>query len=184
MDGRGKPGHDGWKRDGGGRSGADDAGGGGAGGGRGGGGGGPPGGGPPPRRGGPRPRGAGLPPPRAPAPPVGALSALNRTPLAPAWKVPVVLAAGRDEAALQAAATAGNPVTVRLEGRTVPGRGENVVGRKAGRGKAVVVSTPKSGWFHCAGERGSGIAIWLGLARWLATTELNVVLLGASGHEF
>ncbi|MFL5297879.1 MAG: hypothetical protein ACJ798_16000, partial [Phenylobacterium sp.] len=116
--------------------------------------------------------------------PLGELAALNRTPLAPAWNVPVVLAAGREEAALKAAATAGRPVTVRLDGKSVSGRAENVVARKPGRGKPVVISTPKSGWFHCAGERGSGIAIWIGLARWLATTEMNVVLLAASGHEF
>ena len=116
--------------------------------------------------------------------PLGELVAMNRTPLAPAWQVPVLLAAGRDRAALEAAAAAASPVTVRLEGKSVPGRAENVVARKPGRGKAVVISTPKSGWFHCAGERGSGIAIWLGLARWLAATEMNVVLLAASGHEF
>jgi hypothetical protein len=48
-----------------------------------------------------------------------------------------------------------------------------------------VVSTPKSGWLHCAGERGSGIAIWLGLARWLAaSTDHNLTVVAASGHEF
>lgn len=116
--------------------------------------------------------------------PLGELVALNRTPLAPPWKVPVVLAAARDGDALKQAAAAGAPVTVRLDGRTTAGRAENVVARKTGRGKPLVISTPKSGWFHCAGERGSGIAIWLGLARWLASTELDVVLLAASGHEF
>lgn len=116
--------------------------------------------------------------------PLGELAALNRTPQAPAWKVPVVLAAGRDKAALLAAAVAATPVTVRLDGRMAQGRGENVIGRRPARSKPVVISTPKSGWFHCAGERGSGVAIWLGLARWLATTEMNIVLLAASGHEF
>jgi hypothetical protein len=116
--------------------------------------------------------------------PLGELVAFNRTPLAPAWKAPVVFVAGREKARLQAIAREGGAVTVRLEGRDVPGHADNVVAYKPGRGKPVVISTPKSGWFHCAGERGSGIAIWLGLARWLATTEMNVVLLAASGHEF
>jgi hypothetical protein len=116
--------------------------------------------------------------------PLNELVAFNRAPLAPAWKAPVVFVAGRQKDALQAIARDGGEVTVRLEGRSVPGRADNVTARKPGRGKPVVISTPKSGWFHCAGERGSGIAIWLGLARWLATTEMNVVLLAASGHEF
>ena len=116
--------------------------------------------------------------------PLGELVAFNRTPLAPAWNAPVLFVAGRHKALLQAIAREGGEVTVRLEGRTVAGRADNVVARKPGPGKALVISTPKSGWFRCAGERGSGVAIWLGLARWLATTEMNVTLLAASGHEF
>jgi hypothetical protein len=116
--------------------------------------------------------------------PLGELVAFNRTPLAPPWKAPVVFVAGRQKDLLQAVARRSGDVTVRLEGRSVTGHADNVIARKPGRGKPVVISTPKSGWFHCAGERGSGIAIWLGLARWLATTEMNVVLLAASGHEF
>jgi hypothetical protein len=116
--------------------------------------------------------------------PLGELVAFNRTPLAAPWKAPVVFVAGRQGELLRAVAQKGGDVTVRLEGASRPGRPDNVIARKPGRGKPVVISTPKSGWFHCAAERGSGIAIWLGLARWLATTEMNVVLLAASGHEF
>lgn len=116
--------------------------------------------------------------------PLGELAALNRTPKAGAWRVPVLLAAARDGAALRAAAAAGAPLTARLEGRTVLRRAHNVIGHRVRPGRHLVLSTPKSGWFRCAGERGSGIAIWLGLARWLATTERHVVLLAATGHEF
>ena len=117
--------------------------------------------------------------------PLGELAALNRTPKAGAWPVPVLLAAARDGAALRAAAAAGEPLTARLEGRTVLRRADNVIGRRVRPGKHLVLSTPKSGWFHCAGERGSGLAIWLGLARWLAaTTDHNLTLIAASGHEF
>ena len=117
--------------------------------------------------------------------PLGVMAALNRNPKAPPWRVPVLLAAGREAAALKAAAAASQHVTVRLEGRTVPHVAHNVIGRRPGHGKHVVISTPKSGWFHCAGERGSGIAIWLGLARWLAAgTDHNITVVAASGHEF
>ncbi|THD70853.1 hypothetical protein [Phenylobacterium sp.] len=117
--------------------------------------------------------------------PLGELSALNRNPKAPPWKVPVVLAAGRDGDALKAAAAAGRSVTVRLEGRSVTRPAHNVIGHRTGPGKPIVISTPKSGWFHCAGERGAGIAIWLGLARWLAaTSDRNIIVVASAGHEF
>ncbi|HEX3363524.1 hypothetical protein [Phenylobacterium sp.] len=117
--------------------------------------------------------------------PLGEMAALNRNPKAAAWKVPVVLAAGREADALKAAAAAGRSVTVRLEGHSVTRPAHNVIGRRAGPGKPIVISTPKSGWFHCAGERGAGIAIWLGLARWLAaSTKDNIIVVASSGHEF
>lgn len=116
---------------------------------------------------------------------LGELAAMNRNPKAPAWPVPVLLVAGREAAALKAAAAAGQAATVRLEGRTVNRTAHNVIGRRARPGKHLVISTPKSGWFHCAGERGSGIAIWLGLARWLAaSSDHNVTVVASSGHEF
>jgi hypothetical protein len=116
--------------------------------------------------------------------PLGELAAFNRNPKAPPWPVPVMLVAGREAAALRAAAQAGETATVRLEGRATERQVSNVVARRVRPGKPTVISTPKSGWFHCAGERGSGMAIWLGLARWLATTDRHVVLVAATGHEF
>jgi hypothetical protein len=116
---------------------------------------------------------------------LGELAILNRTPKAQPWRVPVLLVAGREGAALKAAAAAGQSVAVRVEGRTVTRTAHNVVGRRSRPGKHLVLSTPKSGWLHCAGERGSGIAIWLGLARWLAaSTDHNLTVIAASGHEF
>lgn len=116
---------------------------------------------------------------------LGELAAMNRTPKAEPWRVPVLLVAGREGPALTAAAAAGETAIVRLSGLSVLRTVHNVIGRRAGPGKQLVVSTPKSGWFHCAGERGSGIAIWLGLARWLAAaTDHNLTVVAATGHEF
>ncbi|HEY2357156.1 MAG TPA: hypothetical protein VGH86_06880 [Phenylobacterium sp.] len=116
--------------------------------------------------------------------PLGELSALNRTPKAAPWPVPVILVAGSNSQHLRIAVD-GVDARVHLDGRTVPGKAENVIGRRPGRGKHLVISTPKSGWFHCAGERGSGVAIWLGLARWLAaTSDWNLTVVATSGHEF
>lgn len=117
--------------------------------------------------------------------PLGEFVAYNSEPKAAPWPVPVVGVAGREGAALAAAAQAGATATLRIEGRSHPGRAENVVARRHGPGKPLVISTPKSGWFTCAGERGSGLAVWLGLARRFAVDrDLNLVLLAASGHEF
>lgn len=117
--------------------------------------------------------------------PLGELAALNAEPNVAAWSVPVLVVAGREGAALAQAASGGMAVRLRIAGRSQVQAAENVVARRPGPGKRLVVSTPKSGWLTCAGERGSGLAIWLGLARWLATQpQHDVVLVAASGHEF
>ena len=49
----------------------------------------------------------------------------------------------------------------------------------------VVVMTPRSGWWQCAGERGGGLACWLETARALASAPARRPLLfvASSGHE-
>ena len=47
----------------------------------------------------------------------------------------------------------------------------------------MVLSTPRSGWFTCAGERGPGIALWMALLPWMAKTltRHDIVVVTASG---
>jgi hypothetical protein len=64
----------------------------------------------------------------------------------------------------------------------------NVAGRVRGadsRKQPLVVLTPKSGWWHCAGERGGGLAIFLELAREIGSHPLgrDVVFVATTGHE-
>jgi hypothetical protein len=47
----------------------------------------------------------------------------------------------------------------------------------------VLIASPLSGWFSCASERGTGIAVARYLARTLAEAGYRVVFLGTSGHE-
>ena len=116
--------------------------------------------------------------------PVGELMALNAPTKAERWAVPMLLVAGRQGPALLAAAAAGAAATMHIDGVEATRAAHNVVGRRPGRGKTLVLSTPKSGWLRCAGERGAGMAIWLGLARWLAaTTDHNLMVVSTSGHE-
>ena len=64
----------------------------------------------------------------------------------------------------------------------------NVVARLEGRRaglRPVAVMTPRSGWWHCAGERGGGIACWLEIAQVLreAAPAREVVFVAAGAHE-
>jgi hypothetical protein len=64
----------------------------------------------------------------------------------------------------------------------------NVVGKISGSDPAaapLVVMTPRSGWWTCAGERAGGIAAWLETARAVSVAKpvRDVLLLASSGHE-
>ncbi len=96
--------------------------------------------------------------------------------LAPKLARPALLAAAGEKSA-----------TLRIEGQGGVRPAFNLIG-KLDRGKArwIVISTPRSGWFGCAGERGSGLAVWLALARWAATAlpHHNLAFVCNSGHEY
>ena len=116
----------------------------------------------------------------------GEIVALNAMAGLRPWPIPVLQVGQRDEAQLAAAAAAGESVSFLLDG-ALDYRAEafEVVGT-AGSGEAqVVVSTPSSGWFRCAGERGPGIALWLALARWAAASPIpaRFTFVASSGHE-
>jgi len=64
----------------------------------------------------------------------------------------------------------------------------NVTASIAGRDPGlapVVVMTPRSGWWHCAGERGGGIACWLEVMRAIAGSGpvRDVLFVSTTGHE-
>src|SRR5690606_10713083 len=63
----------------------------------------------------------------------------------------------------------------------------NIIGRlDRGKGRWITISTPRSGWFGCAGERGGGIAAWLDLARAAPALlpDHDLAFLCNSGHEY
>lgn len=62
----------------------------------------------------------------------------------------------------------------------------NLIGRlDRGAARTVVLSTPRSGWYDCAGERGSGLAAWMLLVEWASRTltGFNLIAFCATGHE-
>jgi len=103
------------------------------------------------------------------------------------WPMPVMVVAGKDRAAFERAMASGAPVTFDVAGRyqrNVAGR--NVVARLgSGKGPAIVVSTPMTGWYACVCERGPGIANFLALARTVAAEKLpgDFVFVATAGHE-
>ncbi|HEX3918838.1 MAG TPA: PA domain-containing protein [Caulobacteraceae bacterium] len=117
--------------------------------------------------------------------PTGGVIALNAVPSRFTWPIPVVIAAGEDGDRLSAAAAAGEAATLVSTGVAGPAAtATNVVARRRGAGKTLVVSTPMSGWFHCAGERATGIAVFLALAHELAHgTDADLLFVAFSGHE-
>jgi hypothetical protein len=122
--------------------------------------------------------------------PTGEAIALNVSTHRSALERPVAILAPKDAAAFVAAASEGKTATLTVDGS---GGGKarrpafNLIARLDRKApKTLIISTPRSGWFACAAERGSGLAVWLWLARELARTNprVNVELLATSGHEY
>ena len=112
--------------------------------------------------------------------------ALNTPAGAGPWPIPVVLVGQRDEPLLVAAARSGIEASLLLEGEDNPqAQAKNVIARVDQGKDLIVISTPQSGWFRCAGERGPGIALFLGLARWASRRKSgsSFLFVSTSGHE-
>lgn len=119
--------------------------------------------------------------------PTGEAIALNAPAGAPPFGVPTLVLAPRDAGPVLAAAREGRTARLVIDGEAGQRPAFNLIGRiDRGAGRTVVLSTPRSGWFTCAGERGPGIALWLALLPWMATTltRHDIVVVTASGHEY
>lgn len=118
--------------------------------------------------------------------PSGEALRLNVSLETPPVAAPVVVLAPREAERLWAHVEAGAPARLTVTGALGERPAYNLIGRlERGAGRWLVISTPRSGWFGCAGERGPGIAAWLALAAWARATPLavDVLLVSASGHE-
>jgi hypothetical protein len=116
----------------------------------------------------------------------GEVIALNSPEDATEWPVPVLIVGARDQQSLTEAAQSGANVEFLLDGRDdFRAEAKNVIGRLAGDKRLIVISTPQSGWFRCAGERGPGIAIFLALARWAGRRQErpSFLFVSTSAHE-
>ena len=104
------------------------------------------------------------------------------------YGVPDLLVASEAGPALIQAAQTGAQARVVADVRRVPSLVRNVVATVKGKtpgARPVAVMTPRSGWWHCASERGGGIVCWLEVLQALRDTPpaSDVTLVASSGHE-
>lgn len=100
--------------------------------------------------------------------PTGEALLLNVPAGHPVSDKPLALLAPRLAAPVIEAARYGAAAKLALRGRGGTRAAQNIIGRRVRSGRPwLVVSTPRSGWTDCAGERGPGIAMWLALADWM-----------------
>ena len=102
------------------------------------------------------------------------------------WPLPVALVPKREELALVAAAERGVEVSLLLDGSDeLQIESRNVIGTMERGSDLIVISTPKSGWFTCAGERGPGVALFLALAQWASQRDsaISYMFDANTGHE-
>lgn len=72
-----------------------------------------------------------------------------------------------------------------IRGDTGVRTGRNVIGVQRGQGPWLVVTTPLSGWFACAAERGAGVSTFLAWASAFSRrfSSANMMFAGLVGHE-
>ncbi|PZQ58386.1 MAG: hypothetical protein DI570_17925 [Phenylobacterium zucineum] len=119
--------------------------------------------------------------------PTGEALALNTPPDKPLFDLPAAVLAPREAQPFVEAAAKGSMATFRMSGRSFRRPAFNVTATlRRGAARWLVISTPRSGWFGCAGERGSGLAVWRQLVGWAAQAKLpvNLAVVATSGHEY
>jgi len=117
--------------------------------------------------------------------PSGEAIALN-APEEPFVPVPMAILAPKDAAPLVDAARAEATATLVLDGEATHRPCPNIVGRIERGDRWLAISTPRSGWYGCVAERGTGTAAFLELADWVVDRfpTLSVFVMNTGGHEY
>jgi hypothetical protein len=119
--------------------------------------------------------------------PTGKVIALNADGRQPMFVGPVALLAPDKAPPFLAATFQRGEATLTVDGEGGRRDAFNFVGRiDRGKGRWLAISTPRSGWFGCAAERGGGVAAWLDLARWAPTAlpDHDLAFVCNTGHEY
>jgi hypothetical protein len=117
--------------------------------------------------------------------PTGSIIALN-TRLKPMADVPIALMAPGDLPVVAEAAAEGRSMTLFVTGTSRTGTSCNIIARRIAGPKWLALSTPRSGWGACVGERAPGTAAFLELCRWAAIrySDHSLFAINAGGHEY
>ena len=120
----------------------------------------------------------------APASQMG-LALINAQDFRQPFGAPVLQVAPESGAWLRQQAEAGMDAKIVVHARRTVSTAYNVTAEIPGDGPPLAISTPRSGWWEIAAERGSGIACWLDVMRALATatTRRRTFFCANSGHE-
>ncbi len=116
------------------------------------------------------------------------LSLLNATRFSDPFGPPVLQVSSSEREWLLERVRSKTPATLVVNARRTAARSYNVIGKISGTRKhlrPLVISTPRSGWWQCAGERGGGLACWLEVMRVLAGNrpKRDCLFVAFSGHE-
>jgi len=121
-----------------------------------------------------------------PTGPTGGIVGLNCALEPPAPALPIAILAPAEAEPFLRAARSGVRATLRLSGRRFQAHSCNLLASLRRGPRWIVLSTPRTGWFQCASERGTGTAAFLAMAEWAARPgqEHSVFLLNSGAHEY
>jgi hypothetical protein len=117
--------------------------------------------------------------------PSGEAIALN-APEEPFVPVPTAVLAPKHAEPFVSAARSGAETTLILDGDATHRPCKNLVGRIERGNRWIAMSTPRTGWYGCVAERGTGTAVFLELADWVARRfpTHSIFVMNSGGHEY
>jgi len=118
--------------------------------------------------------------------PSGEAVLLNTSPATPFVPLPLAVLAPKDADPFITAAASDLEATLTMTGDGGRRPTPNLIARLQRGPKWLALSTPRTGWFDCASERGNGIAAFLELTQWAASRFPNISIFGLNtgGHEY
>lgn len=117
--------------------------------------------------------------------PSGEATALN-APEEPFVPIPTALLAPKHAAPYVRAAESRAEATLVLDGDPTHRPCKNLIGRIERGDRWIALSTPRTGWYGCVAERGTGTAVYLELADWVARSfpDHSIFVMSSGGHEY
>jgi hypothetical protein len=117
--------------------------------------------------------------------PSGEAVALN-APEEPFVPIPTAVLAPKHAEPFVSAARSGTEATLTLEGDATHRPCKNLVGRIERGDRWIAISTPRTGWYGCVAERGTGTAVFLEVADWVVRRfpDHSIFVMNTGGHEY